>query len=805
MKIRKTQVNSSQPRRTAISTAVSTAIVATAVSTPLMAAEIEEVVVTATKRAESVQDVPLAITALSGNFTKSVNLNDVKDLISFTPGITGNSQDSFIDAVSNRGIRSQDFGVGGDPSVAIFKNDLYEGRNGSAVTSLYDIDRSEVLRGPQGFLFGRNSIGGAISVHTAKADVDGGNSGYIDLDVAENGHFVLEGAVNVPVNDNFAMRFAGYSSLEDGFVRNFATGTDLIEHDKKGIRWSTTYETDRVSFDTQVEYETREQSGSVYRAVQEGEYWETLVDLFGDSIALQGGKEDADSDQSLGDSDDADILTLGARLDYDLDNMTFTSITGFKDHDFFYTEDYDGTPLNINNYRQDQEGDYFQQEFRLVSNTDGPLSWYAGVSFYKENIDTVFTNSGSEDAFCNYYGNYYYPGGNEVDGETIYISDCETYYQVYYYENEGVPAADPYPYTDDGLLTEPGRIIGEYSGWAAYVDLTYAVTDTFDLSLGVRHTYDDKDFTMNVPEPDSWLGGYWAYIFTTDGDINTKADWSDTQIRVLGRLQVGDGGMLFASFTEGYKSGGFGSFSLVDSDGERVTGVYDASQADGYAGREYRPENVDSFEVGYKGKVFGGKADIALNAFVYDYEDLQISFFDLDSGANTVENVGQVDGQGLEAAINANISENWDLYLALSWLDTEATGVQQVCDGDDVEDCEGSSLFWAPDFSGAAVLNGNFPLNSGANINASLELFWEGERGGGWGGYPETMIDSYTDMTLRIDYESDGAWTAGLYVENLTDEFTYDGLNNNGGILPSHFFGHKRPRTVGVRFGYDWE
>ena len=209
MKRKSNQQTPVLPKHSAVSAAVSTAIMATAISSPAWSQQIEEVIVTATKREESVQDVPLAITALTGTFIESVNLNDVKDLISFTPGITGNSQDSFIDAVSIRGVRTQDFGVGGDPSAAIFKNDLYEGRNGSAVTSLYDTDRSEVLRGPQGFLFGRNSIGGAISVHTRKADINGGNSGYIDLDVAENGHFVLEGAVNIPVSDNFAMRLAG--------------------------------------------------------------------------------------------------------------------------------------------------------------------------------------------------------------------------------------------------------------------------------------------------------------------------------------------------------------------------------------------------------------------------------------------------------------------------------------------------------------------------------------------------------------------------------------------------------------------
>ncbi|MBT8090334.1 MAG: TonB-dependent receptor, partial [Gammaproteobacteria bacterium] len=496
---------------------------------------------------------------------------------------------------------------------------------------------------------------------------------------------------------------------------------------------------------------------------------------------------DADSDQSLGDNDDADIFTLGVRLDYDFGGLTLTSNTGYKDHDYFYTEDYDGTPLNINNYQQDQEGDYFQQELRLTSDTDDAFSWYAGVSFYQEDIDTVFTNSGAEDNFCNYYGNYYYPGEG--------ITDCASLYAYYGY---------PWTPSPDGLLTEPGRIVGDFSGWAAYVDLSFDVTDTFDVSVGVRYTDDEKDFSLNVPEPDSLLGGYWAYIFTTDGDINSSASWSDTQIRVVGRYRVSDDSLLYGSYTEGFKSGGFGSFSLVDAVGDRVTGVYDVTQAEGYRSRAFQPETVDSYELGYKGRVFGDSTDLSISAFLYDYEDLQISFFDTDSGANTVENVGQVDGTGVEASLNTAFNENWDLYFALSWLDTEATGIQQVCDGDTPDSCEGSKLFWAPDWAGAAVLNGTFEYRGGS-INTSLEASWESERGGGWGAFPETMIDSSLEMALRVGYESANNWSASVYVENLTDEFTYDGLNNNGGILPSHFFGHRRPRTAGVRFRYDWE
>lgn len=150
--------------------------------------------VTATKREESIMEVPLAITAITGDFARQVNLNDVKDIILWTPGITGNSQDSFIDAVSVRGILTNDFGVGGDPSVGFFKNNLYQGRNGNAVSSMFDIERAEALRGPQGFLFGRNAVGGAISIHTVRPNL-GSGGGYFDIDIGERGHPCVRGRI----------------------------------------------------------------------------------------------------------------------------------------------------------------------------------------------------------------------------------------------------------------------------------------------------------------------------------------------------------------------------------------------------------------------------------------------------------------------------------------------------------------------------------------------------------------------------------------------------------------------------------
>lgn len=767
--------------RTRVASAVSASFILSSLVGPLQAQELEEIIVTATKRSESVQDVALAITALSGDFVQQANLNDVKDLVTFTPGVSGNSQDSFIDAISVRGIRTQDFGIGGDPSSAFFKNDLYEGRNGSAVTSLYDVERAEVLRGPVGFLFGRSAIGGAFNVHTKQASI-GSNDASINIDLGERGHVVGEGAINFPVNDNFAVRLAGYSSTEDGFVENFNGGEDLISHDKQAIRLSTTTETENLSIFTTLEFETREQSGSVYRAVTNNDIFDTLEAAIG-NVPISNNPGEINSDLVAGNTDDSDVFSVGIKVNYDLGFATLTSNTGYKDHDFFYEEDYDGTPLQINNYRQDQEGDYFQQELRLTSETEGPFSWYAGVSYYKENIDTTFTFTGSEDLLCSYYGAYYNPGST--------FSGCAEYYG---------PSFTP---SADGLLVEPGRIIGDYSGYGAYVNLDYLVSETVEVSLGLRYTEDTKVFNVNVPTPESDLGAFFGFGFTTTDFIRGEESFDDITPRVLVKWTPTDDALVFASFTEGFKSGGFGTFGLTAPDGNSAVGNTDIAPGTGFTPSLFNSEFIDSYELGYKDTWFRGSTRVAFTAFFYDYTDLQVIVPD-DQGIGSVGNAGQFDGAGLEASITTSLSDNYSLYIAASYLDSEGSDLQEVCGLEDVNGCEGSSLFWAPEFTAAFVLNASYPTANG-EVTASLEGSFESERGGGFEGFQSTLIDSYAEFGFRIGYKSDNNWRIGAYVENLTDEFTYDGQNNNGGILPSQFFGPKRPRTVGVTFNYLWE
>lgn len=811
---------SCRPERNVLAQAISFALIASVAPGPLFAQDtLDEITVTATKRAESVMDVPLAITAMSGEAIREFNLNDTKDLIAFTPGIAGNSKDSFLDFVNIRGIRTIDFGNGGDPSVSLYKNGLYQGRTGSGVSSLYDIERSEVLRGPQGFLFGRNSVSGAFNIITARPDFEEAG-GYVELDGGERGVFVFEGALNVPVNETFALRVAGYHSEEDGYVPNLAGGPDLINHSKEALRLTGRYQTDNLTADIMFEYEDRDQFGTVYRETGSGFAFTEHQTRINGGVPIQVSPDgrSVNNDNSLQPTDESEIFSVGLFIDYDMGWATFSSLTGFKDHDYAYVEDFDGSPLVLFNYGQDQEGDYIEQEFRLTSNNDGPLSWYAGLSFYEEDIDTVFLGQADENAYCvGYWAYYYNTDATSCQDVFDYYNYLDTYYATTYYCDYildyyfGSCTWAPSP---SGLINDRNRVIGKYSGYSAYVDLSYEFNDAFDMSFGVRYSYDEKEFSQEVlPDPSLLAFKMQTGFSTPNGALVDKKDWDEVTWRVVANWRPNDDNLFFGSITTGYKPGGFGSFNIESRVGAPCEAPFGLCVADPATDRpgDFGPETVTSYEIGYKGTVFGGRTQIGANAFFYDYEDMQAIFSE---GLRiVVDNVGQVDGTGVEIEANTSFNENFSLQLGASWLDTEAKNVQAFCgNGEvltgDIDVCEGQSIPWAPEYTAFAILKTNFPTANG-EIFGHVAWSWEDDFRGDW---PDESvifqrIPALNQTDIVVGYRAEN-WHISGYVENVFDGIWYDGNYADDQdafiIYAQHAFGPSRPRTAGLRFGYEF-
>lgn len=770
------------------------------------AQQLEEVIVTATKRSESVMDVPLAVQALSGDFLRKINTDDIKDLANFTPGVSGNSKDSFLDTIAVRGITTNDFGNGGDPSLGVYKNGFYQGRNGAAVTSVFDLERTEILRGPQGFLFGRNAIAGAMNIISRRPE-RGDADAYVDMRLGQRGIFRVEGASNFDVGDSIAIRVAGLHSREDGYSRNEITGIDHIAHEKSAIRFTAAFDgggkLDATLF---VEWEDRDQSGTIYQASGNGPAYAFLESIYGDIPLPRDARDTRIDEPRNGLFDGGTIFQTGLELNYDLGFATLTSLTGYKDHDYGYTEDFDATTLTIFNYEQVQDGEYFEQELRLTSDTEGPLSWYAGVSYYREEINTEFLGQQAEDVYCNVYW------GDTCQGVFDYYNSIDAAYVLEYYWG----TSNWTPSANDGLVDDWNRTEGTYQGWAAYVDLQYRFTDTLDASFGLRYNDDEKEMSQEVltARNQSILGQVVQTGFTTpNGPVSDTQSWDETTWRAVINWRPVEDTLVYFSVTTGYKQGGFNSFS-VDPGGpfsgvEAVQGIHVPSSFDS--------ETVISYELGYKATHLDGRSQLALSAYRYEYEDLQATCGVPGTPVVVVCNTGEVEGIGFEGQWNFAISEILSLSMGMSWFDSEGTGIQDFCGGgevilNDVDACEGAPLPGIPEWTAFGSLDAELPFRDG-QFYGNLAVSWEDDSPTDWEPFtPETraagirMLGSFTEVQALAGYRSDDGWALALYGENLLDDEYFDqggGISFDGSPYVQQSFGPSRPRTLGMRFTWN--
>ncbi len=762
-------MKSIQPAKTLLAIAIATSPIAYAADDTSFA--LEEIIVTAQKRAESSQDVPIALSAFSGNFIKEAKLSDVKKLVAFTPGLAGQSTDSFLDSISVRGISTNSFGIGGDSSIGIYKDGVYYGRNGAAVTSFFDVERVEVLKGPQGLLFGRNAASGAIHTITAKPQLEE-TEGYVRLGAGERGRQQAEFAYNQPLNDSWAVRIAGSHSEEDGFVNNLYNGQDLGAHDRDAIRLSLKHQADWGDVTLTAEHEDRSQYGTVYIGMDEQ----------GESFT----GDDRTANLDFPGRDDAKVtgLTLKANVDLN-DKMVLTSITGFSKHDWTYQEDWDGTQSDVAGYVQEQEGEYYSQELRLNVEASEDLNWYVGASAYEEDVKALLANQTGNttpfftSAYADYFTDYYTQYFGDADLGAYYGAAAGAYYG-------GIAGA----YTSDVVETNSTK--GEYSGWAAYADLTYQLTEKMDVSLGVRYTYDEKAVETDIQ------GGGFVWPVITPSPIKAKSDWDNVSSRINLRYFVDDDTMLFGSVTEGYKAGGFGTDNVTSvgpSANPFVTAALPDARID-----DFDPETILSYEVGAKGDLAGGRVKYGLSAYSYNYEDLQTVVIEV--GKAFVENIGEVDGVGVELDLRAALNQHWEMFIGVAWSETEIGGIPlDVCAELDGSNCDGNRLAFNPEWTVSGGINAHYPM-SGGEVFAGLDFSWQDDFYSENENSDSALVDSVGFVNLRAGWNSEQNWSVSVYLENAFDEESFSARGGFGSfpvnIAPT------QERLAGVDISYSF-
>lgn len=677
---------------------------------------IEEVVVTATKRAESVQDIPLSVNAFTGAQLEEAGVKDIRDIAGQTPGLSIKSRGETEGSVFIRGIGSAAPGIGADPAVGIYIDGLYAARGTNATAAFFDVERVEVVKGPQGTLFGRNASAGAISIITRKPELDE-NYGSILAGFGDEGQQKYELIYNAGIGDNAAVRFGVKHDERDGLYKNSVNGDDLNGRDHTNARLSFFYD-NQQSYTSHFSAEVVDMSNTAA--------FVSAAEAFADTVA----QNDAPSKQEL------ESTRLNWTNTWEInDNLTLTSITGYYTHDVNVTPvDADLIDLFVASFEEPQEADFFSQEFRLNGSTDS-VKWFVGASYIKEELSFVNDLMYDESIVAALFGL------NDLDVDNMDACDGSADFDL---DGDGMG--------DTGLLTglptcpvvsETPSGDGETTSIAVYGDVTWHATDVLDVVFGVRYTEDDKEIVYNNPATAGLLGALDFQIFgpITAGPVSASETFDSVDPRLALNFQLNDDVMIYASAAKGYKSGGLNR--QLDPVTQSVL--------------PFDKEENTAFELGIKSSVWGGRGQINAAVFSNEYTDFQLE--ELINLVPQVDNIGDVDVVGAEADFKFLLSDSFELWGSIGILDTEVTNAADASRN-------GNKSPQAPETTASLALKYTAEVGSGdveasASWSYSDKFFFD---------LANTFEqDSYSTLDLRAAWSND-KWGFALVGENVTDE-----------------------------------
>lgn len=783
---------------------------------------LEEVIVTAQKREESLQNAALAITAISGDVIDRAGVVDIDTLAELIPNVDVDSEsnrDGLI--ITIRGIAGTDVRNGADPTTAFHVDGNYVPRLSGANAYFFDTERVEILRGPQGTLYGRNSTSGVINVITKKP-VLGEFAGNGEIIVGNYSQFVAKGAVNIPISDNFAFRASFMSNNRDGYTENDGAGSlgnirdDANDADELAFRAHLLWE---ISPDTSILLtgERYERSGVGLGGSNIGCLSEAELATYGLTTATPDQPDGADivCNDSDDPADNTPLNTQGFRDNND-DNYRLELKHRFGFADFYYQgayrnhfrdflDDNDFTTIVANGIVADSfikettESETWSHEIRLSSNGDGPLQWIVGAFYMEETIDGIFQVNLARDSSRN---------AGMAPGPVRQFGFDEQIVQ----------------FIDKDLTNE---------SIATFLNTSYELNDSFSLRGGVRWTRDEKDKGGSFSDPSS--GSTFCVFFNnngTNGNPGTSKfnncgasgpgldggggipqvsnpDWTKVTWNVGLDWRVNEDLLTYVTVSTGFKSGGWNRGSQGTTD-DGTLFVFD-------------PEEVTAYEAGAKWDLLGGRGRLNLAAFYYDYTDMQQAaiFTNPVDGTRTniTFNAAEAEILGFEAEGTLLFSESGSVSVALGWLDTEFTefiGFQDDFTGESL-DVTGNELPRSPEFNVTVslipmtfkALNGvwtpqiQFHYESSSFFSVANRSIGSNEAG---------VRDSYTKTNLTLGYEHDGGkWFGEAFIYNIENDdiFNSSGCSSAVGSassLPNPVFNcsanFQAPQTFGLRVGF---
>lgn len=722
--------------------------------------ELEEIVVTATKRETNIQDIPVAVSALGGDEIHKLGLTDVQSLQGQIPNVriespTGRGAPRF----NIRGLGTTNFNTNTSSAVGSYVDEVYMSNMNLQGFPLMDLERVEVLRGPQGTLWGKNTTGGAVHFITKKPSYEE-QDGYASVTYGRHNQLDFEGAMGIPISDNVAVRGAVTYLSRDGWIDNNAkdivadpstvkAADELGAFEDTAARFQVLI---RISEDAELLLSTRAR-----KVNGDSQVWHfNGVDP---TFGYPGGD---DHDEVNIDSDipqEIEQFGFSATLTWEIGGISLTSITSYEEGESAYAVDDDASPYATEtSYFQIPDVNQISQEIRLSSEIGDSMQWTAGVHFFKEELE-------SSTSYVDYAGGYYGAFGDSAQNTSFVQND------------------------------ESAAIFGQ---------LDYDINDLWSMSIGLRWTQQKKDIELSdigylphlagdeADPSQSLFGVIWAYQYDSMGNplfvIEKDETWEEPTGEISITYRPSKDMTLFGKISRGFRAGGFNGGANFGAE----VGTVDS-------------EKLLAYELGAKTTWLEGRVKLNGSLFYYDYTDMHV--FDVKSSStsagalNELQNAKGGELYGAEVEVEALLAENLLFKGGLGYSHTE---LDDLFTGDTRTspaipyDAEGNQFQASPELTANVLLRYFINLPNGQAYIQSDWKYTDEVYLGLVQSDPNKYEGDYWMGNIRMGYESDaGEWDIAAWVKNLTDEAVKTDTFGPfaGGIYPAAMNEH---RTYGI-------
>ena len=685
---------------------------------------LEEIIVTAQKREQGLREVPISIAVIDGQEIKDNAILELEDLSAQVPGFTV-TEAAIATLAFVRGLGSG-INQGFEQSVGMYIDGVYAGRGRQFRSSFLDIERVELLKGPQGILFGKNSIAGAINITTAQPtdELEGYVSGRLD---ANHGEQNLTAVVSGPLSDTLAGRVAVRTGGFDGWMYNSMLDRDEANVDETtargSLRWRPNDSLEITGKFEASKYKVKGRTTQITEAGVYGPLYQSYDPTFEDRLNDRKSVGGIGLDYSKTKSHNAALT-----INYDRNDYTFTSITGYMEYDFLDELDVDFGPIPYLFQTEPQDFDQTSQEFRLISPLNGKFEYVAGIYFDSTDLQTQ----------------------KALDGDFAPL----------------------------GIALPPAtRFVGfeqDSSSWAVFGQGTIHLRDNLRMNLGVRYTDERKtasqdlwfaDYQTTTPNPE--LGFFYGLAgLGIEHAYHQRRDENNTSPLLSIQWDSSDSVSWYGSAAKGFKAGGFNA--------NETTGDVENF--------EFENETSTTIELGAKSRFAGGTARLDFAVFRTSFDDLQVSSFE--GVSFVVGNAAKATSKGLEVEGEYLMTDHFSLSGSLTYLkstydsfpDANCTIAQKIANdtGEEcTQDLSGKTTQYAPRFSGNLNLNWETTSAAGQYWLAQLSLFHTE------GFYLDEDLDraeyqgAFQKLGFRVSWTSrDQHWTVALIGKNLTNEVT---------------------------------